>query len=311
MNKIKKIFAVIISITMLAVFSSVFMTGSAAEYVIDDNISVFDLILIRRSIMNGEDIYTVDDINEMLDFLTKKGNMGFTKTVTISYDTEGADTSGYVDPSVLDSVKCYAGSKYKVENPTLIKDGCIHGGWSYDGKVYSGGDWFEVPENNVVFTPFWYVNYSITFSAGDYNDINGIKTFSASVPGGTKYDLPASSRFSRDGYRIIGWKCIQDGKTYSVGEKYIMPNQNVDFEAVWQASDVTIVLSAGNGKYSDRLTITSKCGEDFVFPECEFTNGSKTFKGWNYDGTIYQPGDVVKVPALASGLNMTIVGTWK
>ncbi len=284
------------------------------DYVYNEQMSAFDIIKIKRSLMSNDNAYTMEDYEFVRDFLTRKrtGGMVFAKKVVLEYDFEGSEINDtYDDPSVLDTRFVYVGDIIKVAQHTLTKEGCSHGGWMYDGVVYKDGQDFVIPDENVTFTPYWFNYRTITYLAGDYDDVVEYPSFTLQGTEGVGLELAASSRFTRPGYRLIGWKCDVDGFEYGVGARYIVPDSNVVFTAIWEKAEVTVVISAGNGKYSDRYTEKAYTGDEYVLPECTFTNGTKTFVGWEYDGNVYQPGETVTVPALITGQNMIIVGKWE
>lgn len=310
MKIIKKIMTVFISSAILCSCFSLVSVDAEQEYVYGDKATVFDLIAMKRSLINDDGNFNLTDYQQMSNFLVKKKS-SVAKKVSISYDIEGCDISSYLKPEVLETVELYSGMDIIIPQASLKKDGFIHGGWMYDGKIYKTGEYFTVPESDVVFVPYWYSNHVITYYAGDYDDIVGSKYSTVSGTAGTNFDIAASSKFSRKGYKISGWVCSYDGLIYSPNSKYIVPDSDVTFTAVWKAASVEISISANNGKYSDRYTLTGLCGEEFVLPECEFENGTKQFDGWKYNGTIYQPGDIITIPALLSGEKVVITATWK
>lgn len=310
MKKIKKVLAGLISSAVLCSCIPFMNAGAATSYIYGDQYTVFELIAIRRSLINDDGQYTIDDYKAVRNFLLKKTKT-IVKKVTVAFDTEGYDTSSYEDPEILDAAEYYCGLQMKIPQATLTREGCIHGGWMYDGVVYQAGQYFTIPDCDVVFTPYWFINRSITYYAGDYDDIVGSRYSIVTGIEGTNFDLAAPSRFSRKGYTLIGWLCSYDGKVYATNSKYVVPASDVTFTAVWKAMSVEISIAANNGNFNDRYTEIGECGSEFIFPECEFENGDKTFAGWKCDGVIYQPGDTMIIPALTSGEKVVITATWK
>ena len=124
--------------------------------------------------------------------------------------------------------------------------------------------------------------------------------------------IAESSRFSRPGYTVSGWKCSYDDKEYKPGTQYVVPGaDNIDFTAVWAPAQYNINISANNGNSADKVTVKAYYNDEFVLPECDFTYDGKVFAGWKYNGVIYQPGESFTVPALLSGEKIVIVATWK
>lgn len=313
----KKIISCAMSAVIIAVgcFSaySVSAEDTKEEYIYNDGISVFDAIKIKRSLIAGESVYTIEDYECTRDILLRKRTHSavYTKKVSVQYDLgEYKINDTYSDPSVLDTKFLYVGSTIKIAQHTLTKEGSSHGGWLYNGEVYKDGQTFIVPDENVVFTPYWFNYHTITYLAGDYDDVVEYPSFTLQGTEGTGMELAASTRFTRPGYKLVGWKCDLDGIEYGVGARYIVPETNVVFTAIWEKAEVNISISANNGHFYDRITDTAYTGDEYVLPECTFTNGEKTFGGWLYDGVVYQPGDSIIIPVLAPGKTVVVTAKW-
>lgn len=271
--------------------------------------STFEAIRIRRDLLTEGGVYTNSDYNNVAKFLVNNSVLNI-RYFTLSYDTQGCDLSAYTDPSVLDPTEVIYKSKTKIVVANLAKDGYVNAGWEYDGKVYTAGDYFTMPACDVVMTPVWHRRCQINYFAGDYDDINGNTTAYVMSAENAQFFLADTSRFSRSGYVITGWLCSYDGKQYKPGESFIVPAEDVTFEAVWSPASYTVSISANNGNSADKYTAKATFGEEFVLPECEFEYEGKTFAGWKYNGTIYQPGESFTVPAMLSGQKIVIVATW-
>ncbi len=270
---------------------------------------VFEAIKVRRDYMNETEKYLFSDYNLIKLFLTNNHQLSI-RYFTLGYDTMDCDLTYYEDPSVLDSTTVIYKSKIAVQTANLMRDGYIHMGWEYDGVTYSSGDYFKMPACDVTFKPVWQKRCKVNYSAGDYEDITGnTSAYVISVEGVTVY-LANAQRFSRAGYTITGWTCSDDGKVYQPGSGYVVPDTDVTFEAVWAPASYPITITANNGVSSDKYTTSGVYGEEFVLPECEFTKEGKTFAGWKYNGTIYQPGESFTVPALLSGEKLIVSATW-
>lgn len=270
---------------------------------------VFEAIKVRRDYMNDTEKYLESDYHLLKHYLTSNHQLNI-RYFTLGYDTQDSDLGYYKDPTVLDPTTVIYKSKIAVQTANLMKDGYIHMGWEYDGVTYSSGDYFTMPACDVTFTPVWQKRCKVNYSAGDYDDITGnTSAYVISVEGVTVY-LANAQRFSRAGYTITGWTCSYDGQVYAPGAGYVVPDTDVTFEAVWTPASYPITISANNGVSTNKYTTTGVFGEEFVLPECEFTNEGKTFAGWKYNGTIYQPGESFTVPALLSGEKLVISATW-
>ena len=131
MKFIKKTLSCLISAVILCCSASAVPVSAEQQYVYNDHPTVFDLINIRRSLMNSDGEYTISDYNTMLNFLLKKKNTVLSKKVTVSYDTEGCDTSAYADTDIFGPFECTAGTTLRVAASGLKKDGYFHSGWIY------------------------------------------------------------------------------------------------------------------------------------------------------------------------------------
>ena len=270
------------------------------EYIYNNKMTVFDAVKIKRSLFANDGLYQLEDYNYVRDTLIRKrvGDKTFSNTVSIRFDTEGFSLDKYSDPSVLDSKIIYVGSSFIMPETFLKKPGYYHDGWLYNGEKYVQGDKFIVPDENVVFTPSCYAYHTVSYYAGDYDDVMEHPTFSVQGVEGLGLELADSSRFTRPGYKLIGWHCDYDDKDYGPLVRYTVPDKDVTFTAIWKAAPVTLSISANNGVSTDKITETVYCGDEYVLPECTFTNGDKTFLGWRYNGIVYKPGNILKIPAL-------------
>ncbi|MGN0613561.1 MAG: InlB B-repeat-containing protein, partial [Porcipelethomonas sp.] len=233
------------------------------------------------------------------------------KQVVVRFDTLGLPLDTYSNPGVLDTRLIYVGTTITIPQHTLQKEGSSHGGWFYNGVNYKDGEKFVVPDENVTFTPYWFNYHVLTYKAGDFDDIVGQTTATVQVTEGTGYDLADSSRFTRPGYNLVGWQCSLDDKVYGTLERYTVPDSDVTFTAVWSPALMEITISANNGVTTDKITDYAYAGDEYVLPECTFTNGEKTFSGWKYNNVVYMPGDTITVPALLKGQRVVIVAYWK
>ena len=283
------------------------------DYVTGDNITVFDLIRIKRSLAAEDGEYSAESYKFIRDYLLRitDGRSKYAQKVAVSYETDGCSLEAYSNLKDIDTRYVYIGSTISMPFCGLKREGSSHNGWDFEGETYKQGATFVVPDHNVTFTPHWFNYHKLTYLTGDYDDVLGSNMATVQVTEGTYFDLADKSRFSRLGYTITGWECSLDGKIYGPYERYLIPDTDVTFTAVWEPASVEISLSAGNGKSIDKIKASGKTGEEFVLPECTFTNGDKTFAGWDYDGTIYQPGESFKVPPLMKGSRVVIVATWE
>lgn len=282
-------------------------------YIYNNQMSVFDIIAIKRSLMANDGNYNEFDYEYVRDSLIRRRskNVKYAKTVVIQYDKAGYSSDAYSDASVIDSKIGYVGDKISIPQHSLIKESASQGGWMYDGKNYIQGEKFTIPDvDRVVFTPYWFIYHTITYYAGDYDDVVEYPSFSIKATEGLGIELADTTRFTRPGYKLIGWKCDYDGLSYGPLVRYTMPETDVVFTAIWEPTPITVSISANNGVSTDKIIDTVYANEQYVLPECTFTNGDKTFLGWRYNKIVYQPGDIITIPALLPGLSVIITAKW-
>ena len=120
MKIIKKIMTVIISSVILCSCFSLLPVNAEQVYVYGNKATVFDLIAMKRSLINEDGNYTLTDYQQMSNFLLKKKS-SVAKKVSISYDTEGCDMSSYLNPEVLDTIERYSGTSIIIPQASLKK----------------------------------------------------------------------------------------------------------------------------------------------------------------------------------------------
>lgn len=310
MSLLKKMSA-IAAIAVMSVSAMPF--AASAEDVAEESAvseyTVFEAIKIRRNLLEMTDVYTAKDYKTVSTYLVNNSALNI-RYFNLSYNIGDADTSAYTDLSCFDPEVVMYKSHIKLATANLIKDGYVHTGWNINGVVYKGGEYFKMPSCDVVIEPNWTKRCKVTYTAGDYDDITGNTTTYVMSSEGAQFFLAGSDRFSRKGYTISGWKSLDDGTEYAVMQALVIGNEDLSFEAIWSPATYNVNISANNGNSSDKIATTAKYMEEFVLPECEFVNEGKTFAGWKYNGTIYQPGESFTIPALISGGKIVIVATW-
>lgn len=288
-------------------------TEEASEYLYNNQMTIFDAIKIKRSLAANETTYEMTDYEYVRDNLLRKrrGDVLYSRKVVVEFDTEGYEPFGYSDLSVIDAFIANGGGKIDIPQHTLKRDGASHGGWQYEGKNYIQGEIFEVPDvDKVVFTPYWFIYHKVTFYAGDYDDVVEYPSVTLQGTEGVGMELADTTRFTRPGYNLVGWMCDLDGLDYGPLARYIIPDRDVVFTAMWEPAAIPLTISANNGVSTDKITDSVFAGDEFVFPECTFTNGDKAFVGWVYNKVLYEPGDSITIPALKSGLSVIITAYW-
>ena len=136
-----------------------------------------------------------------------------------------------------------------------------------------------------------YTYYTLTYEAGDYSDVVGSSSVSFERIEGVSFDVAATSRFSRKGYKIISWTVKSTGEVVAASSQYTMPSHDITFVANWSPVTYDITLAGVGGTTSDgsaNTTIKGTCGETIILPESPFTKSGYTFAGWKYSGVTYK-----------------------
>ncbi len=159
-----------------------------------------------------------------------------------------------------------------------------------------------------------YTYYTLTYEAGDYSDVVGSSSVSFERIEGVSFDVAATSRFSRKGYKIVSWTVKSTGEVVAASSQYTMPSHDITFVANWSPVTYDITLAGVGGTTSDgsaNATIKGTCGETIILPESPFTKSGYTFAGWKYSGVTYNAGDEFVVPGVLTGSKIVISAVWK
>ena len=159
-----------------------------------------------------------------------------------------------------------------------------------------------------------YTYYTLTYEAGDYSDVVGSSSVSFERIEGVSFDVAATSRFSRKGYKIVSWTVKSTGEVVAASSQYTMPSHDITFVANWSPVTYDITLAGVGGTTSDgsaNTTIKGTCGETIILPESPFTKSGYTFAGWKYSGVTYNAGDEFVVPGVLTGSKIVISAVWK
>lgn len=144
-----------------------------------------------------------------------------------------------------------ANQSYTIPQFTMTYQDYRFLGWesSLDNTIYHAGDSFIVT-NNVTLTAKWSTasgTYSITYSAGTDQQVNGMPENVLEIPAGQEYIIPSTVPTRPDGYSFQGWKSNINSITFQPGSSFVMPEFDVILTAKWSDSpahkcDVTIKL---------------------------------------------------------------------
>ncbi len=183
-------------------------------------------------------------------------------------------------------------------------------GWVYDGKTYLGQQKIIMPEHDIELTPSWHKYCKFEYSAGDVDRIVGVTGQVLERIAGLKTELAESSRLSRIGFYLSGWHCSVDDKVYSPEYSYLMPDEDVVFTAVWEPKTYTLVFRPELHAEDYFIKIDAKTDTTVICPDINMQKPGYKFGGWDYKGTIYQPGDEFLVYGEIAGLGIPLEGVW-
>ena len=204
------------------------------------------------------------------------------KKFQVTYDSNGG--IGKVPAS--ESIKAINGNKVTVKSsPVPSREGYIFGGWQYNGKVYQGGESFEMPPQNITFEAYWVpASEMIKYVAGE----GGTITRQSEMFKGPE-KVKGSTAKPNNGYKFVKWQ-DSSGRTVSEGTTFRPESAGV-YTAVFEKIKYTITTEAVNGTISDGGSVTY--GGAFVV----------TFsanQGYILDSIIVN-GTVLKYPGLYNG----------
>ena len=111
---------------------------------------------------------------------------------------------------------------------------------------------------------------------------------------GEFFTVASGAALSKSGYYFAGWS--YNGQTYVGGERLIMPNETVTFNAQWEKSDeyaVNYNLNGGSGVENTE----AMAGSRFNLPLAEeVTKSGYTLGGWAYGNGYYAAGAEFTMP---------------
>ena len=164
------------------------------------------------------------------------------------------------------------------------KEGYHFNGWLVGDTLMKSGDRVEY-SSTLVISASWTKIYTITI---DYDDgISGNETLSNI---GTSYRLPKTP--VRSGYSFRGWILNGDeGNIYS-SDVQVKIAADTTVKAIW--SSIYRITVNYNDTRTQKETIEN-AGESLILPEAPSQTGTDIFAGWEVNGTVYNPGEVVLI----------------
>jgi len=182
-------------------------------------------------------------------------------------------------------------------------------GWMMGDYEFKSAEWMIMGDENVVFTPAWYAFRTITYTVGDVDRVLGAREQSYEKIATTVNEVGGTDKFSRIGFKLIGWQCDFDGQFYRPYQKFETPDQDVTMTAVWEPKKFTVTFDPG-ATSSDKIRLSGLTDTFVTCPEINVTKSGYYFAGWSYLGETYQPGDDFRVYT-PDGSSITATAIWK
>lgn len=229
----------------------------------------------------------------------------YTVNYTAEIDGETIDISEDLPPEDFK-----AGRLHTVTHFAISRYDKKHIGWIYNDELFRGDSKIVMPDHDITLSANWYDYRKMTYYAGDVDGILGATFMEFEYVETFNIDLPATSRFSRKGYKITGWLCENDNEIYKPLASYTMPREDVVMYAVWEPINYAIVFIPGTGSSKDNIIIKGETDTTITVPECTAVKDGFKFGGWSYDGKIYQPGDDFYIEGAEPGIGISLKAVW-
>ena len=203
-----------------------------------------------------------------------------------------------------------ANSIVKVFSTYFSNDKAIHLGWTDGENNFVGDVKMIIPRRNVTLYPIYHYYRIITYFAGNVDGVVGNEKKEYSNREGGIRELSEGTILSRKGYKNIGWHCQNDGIDYPFFYSYVMPDEDVVMEAIWEPLVYDINFITGVSSIPN-IIIKGKTKETIIAPFVSQEREGYSFLGWLYEGKIYFPGDeIVFEGALMGARNPSAKAVW-
>ena len=251
------------------------------------------------------DIYRTNETDVVMEpIFRKSGGDSFNLTYKVEMGGEVIDTSLELPDKIVMSNTLVKPSFMSYQDSEKKSTG-----WTDGEHLLLQEQKFIMPEHDVVLTPIWHRRLTLTYLAGDYDDIIGADKAEFDVIESQKKDIADASRFARKGYKIDHWHCEYDDKDYAFLSSFTMPDDNVTMIAVWVPVQYNIVFRSGISGV-DSIKVPGKTGDSIKVPELNAEREGYTFGGWTFDGKSYMPGDDFLIPGAAPGTGIALTPVW-
>jgi len=264
---------------------------------------------------DGIHAYTYDDIFRSPDgkdvvlkpiWGAKNQEVQYTIKYVVEQDGEIIDTS-----EELPDKELYAGQIITIPLNSYAYGDFAHFSWNCDGTELRGNEKFIIPEHDVTITPAWKRRYKVIYTVGDVDRVTGTTRQEYIQPETLPTGLQADSRFSRNGFKLVGWLCDDDNKVYPTSyPTYIMPSHDVTFTAVWEAKEYTVVFKQDKNS-KNNIKVKGLTDTEITVPTTTITQDGKHFVGWKAeDGIIYPLGSRYMIKGAIAGKGIVLEAVW-
>lgn len=298
------------AVTITFDYSGEGITTEDAESLAPVTVSAGSAFVIPEGSLELEDKvfrgWTLDDIHGFVAgdvFTTGTEDVTFHPVWSTYNDKTRYDVLFYVeidgeaqDTESLDGYKLVEGAMFSIPLLVYNRNDAVQIGWTDGETEFRGQERYIMHDHEVTFTPVWRPYRNLTYSAGDYDRIVGKTEVTYERIESFPVDLADGSTFVRSGFKLAGWNCDYDGQDYKFFAKFIIPDCDVTFTAIWEPIEVSVSFRMGSGLSAKKITIQGLTDSTIIVPEPTVEMEGMKFAGWQYKDEIYQPGDEFVIP---------------
>jgi|GEM_PF-5322709 len=231
------------------------------------------------------------------------------KVYTLTYDLgkEGAYFTNEMEPRLVNPNMIIT-----LPNNNCNLDGYVQCGWTYDGKEYAVGQNIIMPDCDITVYPSWKKMNKIIYRAGDFDDVVGNTEFAFEKATDAAVDLADATRFTRLGYRIVGWLYADDGQQYFPNAPIKMPDHDAVFTAIWEAEYFTINFSSGPDTVpaNQKVSVKAQFNSEYTLSADLFEREGYKIVAYKFNSEIFTVDEPFIVPFAKTGA-MTLTAVWE
>ena len=255
----------------------------------------------------GGDVFRVKDHDIVLKPVWAVA--GDTEFHTVTYRVEWNGEIDKEAEKLVPPAKRQTGKFVSVSAYSFPREGYKQRGWTDGKNEFAGEEYMIVHDEDVTLYPNLKKLYTLKYSVGDADRINGITELIFEIAEGEPTNLQNTDRFSRNGFKTVGWHCENDGKDYVAVAPFTMPSEDVLITPIWEPIQYTINFKPSNNA-SDNIKVRGLTDTAITIPECTYVKEGYTFGGWQYQDTVCQPGDEYIIPGAEPGIGISFKAIW-